>query len=1322
MPKAKGQNVLTVDFVNYPEPKDLMIRGQEFYAVWDENAGIWKTDRASLYKIIDDTINTVRDKHKDCSIALCRRASDKVVERLNDYIKRNLYDIYNDLNQKLVFKSDPVCREDYSTKRLDYDVVEGECPCWNEIIGTLYDDAERHKIEWCIGSIVSGDSKTLQKFLVFYGSAGTGKSTILNIIAKLFKGYTANFDAKSLGANKDFALEQFSTNPLVAIQHDGDLSHIADNTKLNSLVSHEEMSVNEKYKKLYSTKFNAFLFMGTNSPVKITDQKSGLLRRLIDCKPSGRKLSSSDYNRCMKGVDFELGQIAYHCLEVYESNKHCYDDYRPLEMISITNEFYNFVNDNLAILDVPEVSLRSAYNTYKQYAESGNMENVMSLTKFREELKNYYHTYENNKFYNLNKEVFYNKERIRNASSEEPLPDWLLFKNQSSIFDVEFMDCPAQYSTEDGKPKMAWDNVSTTLGELDTFKQHYVKTPLNLIVIDLDMKDKKGEKCKYLNLKRAAEFPPTYAELSKSGEGVHLHYYYDGDPLELADVIEKDVEIKVYSGKQALRRRLTMCNDNEIMHISSGLPTRKEKKKDMIDMYHFENEKHIRNMVIKCLSKADGRSTTQNMQHIKKIIEDAHENADLYYDLSDMYDDIYSFAASSSNQSDNCLKIVDEISDKLKKVPDIEVLHVPDEDSDTPIVFYDVEVFQNLFVICWGFDDDSDVVAMINPSPDEVLKLFRYRIIGFNNKEYDNTICMARAQGYTLMELYKLSQDIISNRVKPWWDAKRASYTDILDFASKKQSLKKYEIEMGIDHDELGLDWNKPVPEEMWERVAEYCKHDVVATRKAFHYLEGDWTGREILAELSGLTVNDSNNDHSKAIIFQGNKTPDLVYTDLATGEQFYDGEPYISTRTAEINSFPGYEYVWDAKENKYKNMYRDWDMSFGGLVWSKPGYYENVYLLDIESMHPTSIKQLDLFGKYNKGFVDIMDLRLAIKHKDYEYLKTAFDGRVAKYLDDKKKFKALKQAIKMVINPVYGLTSASFPNPFKDPRNVNNIVALRGALFMKTLFDEVVAMGYEPIHIKTDSIKIANGDEKIKQFCMDFAEKYGYRFEHEATYDKICLVNKAVYIAHESYGEDAEDGHPWVATGAQFAVPYVYKTLFSREEITFEDCCQTFQVRVGALHLDKNELLPSVVEEEKQRDKLNTAIKKLEKSGDTEDPTYETLVRTRTSLGEKIKEGHEYQFIGRVGQFTPIKDGRKGGKLMVVKSQEDVDAGIEKPSSASGADGYRWLESMTVKKLGLEDAIDTSYFDRLVDEAIDEIEKYVDIETLCGYARRKSA
>ena len=57
--------------------------------------------------------------------------------------------------------------------------------------------------------------------------------------------------------------------------------------------------------------------MGTNKPVKITDGKSGLIRRLIDVKPSGNKLSSKAYKEAFSKIDFELGAIAYHCKEVY---------------------------------------------------------------------------------------------------------------------------------------------------------------------------------------------------------------------------------------------------------------------------------------------------------------------------------------------------------------------------------------------------------------------------------------------------------------------------------------------------------------------------------------------------------------------------------------------------------------------------------------------------------------------------------------------------------------------------------------------------------------------------------------------------------------------------------------------------------------------------------------------------------------------------------------------------------------------------------------------------------------------------------------------
>ena len=65
-------------------------------------------------------------------------------------------------------------------------------------MSVLYSDEERHKIEWSIGAIVNGDSKKLQKFCVLYGSAGTGKSTVLNIIQDLFEGYYEDYGMKEM--------------------------------------------------------------------------------------------------------------------------------------------------------------------------------------------------------------------------------------------------------------------------------------------------------------------------------------------------------------------------------------------------------------------------------------------------------------------------------------------------------------------------------------------------------------------------------------------------------------------------------------------------------------------------------------------------------------------------------------------------------------------------------------------------------------------------------------------------------------------------------------------------------------------------------------------------------------------------------------------------------------------------------------------------------------------------------------------------------------------------------------------------------------------
>lgn len=168
---------------------------------------------------------------------------------------------------------------------------------------------------------------------------------------------------------------------------------------------------------------------------------------------------------------------------------------------------------------------------------------------------------------------------------------------------------------------------------------------------------------------------------------------------------------------------------------------------------------------------------------------------------------------------------------------------------------------------------------------------------------------------------------------------------------------------------------------------------------------------------------------------------------------------------------------------------------------------YGNIALLDVASMHPHSAINLNAFGEYTQHFKDLVDARIAIKRKDFDKARKMFGGKLAPYLDDETTAKNLTQALKIAINSVYGLTSANFDNPFRDIRNKNNIIALRGALFMRTLQDEVQKRGFKVAHIKTDSIKIPDATPEIIEFVMDFGRQYGYEFEHEATYDRMCLV-----------------------------------------------------------------------------------------------------------------------------------------------------------------------------------------------------------------------
>lgn len=1268
--------------------KDLMIRGGDFYAIWLQERGLWSTDEQDALQLIDRELDNYADAHKadfdNYRVLHMWDAESGMIDIWHRYCQRQMRDSFVMLDEKLIFSNTDVKKEDYASKRLPYPLEQGSIKAWNELMSVLYAPDERMKIEWAIGAIVNGDSKKIQKFMVMYGAPGTGKSTVINIIQKLFAGYYSAFDAKVLGSSSNaFALEAFKANPLIAIQHDGDLSRIEDNTRINSLVSHESMTVNEKFKSAYENRFKCFLILGTNNPVRITNAKSGIVRRLIDVEPTGNKVPAKKYEELISQIDFELGAIAWYCRNVYENNKHAYDDYIPIRMLSASNDMYNFMEDSYYVFKKEDgVSLQVAWEMYKNFCTSTNVPYMSSRRVFKEELMNYFRDYKERvntdsgerirSYYSGFKTEKFEKKSDFGASIPEKAKSWVDFKVQHSVLDDICKECPAQYANETGTPTQKWEKVKTKLADLDTSRLHYVKVPENHIVIDFDIPGEDGKKSFERNLEAASKWPKTYAELSKSGAGIHLHYIYSGDASKLSRIYDEHIEVKVFTGKSSLRRKLSKCNDIPVAPISSGLPMKGEK---MVSTDRVQSEKALRVLIMRNLNKEIHPYTKPSIDFIYKILEDAY-NSDLTYDVDDMRNSILGFAASSTNQADACLKIVSKMHFKSKE-PTAVVTY------EAPIVFFDCEVFPNLLLVNWKFQstpdkDEPTVYRLINPSADDIAKLAQYRLIGFNNRKYDNHILYARMIGWSVEAIYNLSQQIINERTGFFGEAYNFSYTDIYDFSAKKQSLKKFEIELGIHHQELGLPWDQPVPEEKWEEVARYCDNDVLATEAVFNARHADFVAREILADVAGMTVNDTTNSLTTRIIFGKEKNPRLVYTDLATGESddLIEVEPDILTKNTYLNAFPGYEWV-KGEDGRMHNMFRGTDLGLGGYVYAEPGMYWNVALLDVASLHPHSAVALNYFGEYTKNFNDLMDVRIYVKHKEYDKAKKLFNGKLAKYLDDPKQAKALSQALKIAINSVYGLTSATFENPFRNRKNANNIVALRGALFMRTLQDEVQQRGFTVAHIKTDSIKIPDATPEIIDFCMKFAEKYGYTFEHEATYEKMCLVNDAVYIARyldadqcqAQYGympeKNEEHSREWTATGTQFQIPYVFKTLFSHEPVVFADLCQTKTVSKGAIYLDKNEDLPE---------------------------------------GE-----HKYIFVGRVGSFCPIKPGC-GGAVLLRESGVN-DAGEKTYAAVGGSKGYRWLESEMVHELQMEKDINRSYFDKMADDAADAIAKYGDYE-----------
>lgn len=139
---------------------------------------------------------------------------------------------------------------------------------WKELFGTAYKPEELTKIEWVFGAVASEDYKKMQEFVVLYGPQMSGKTTVLNIAAKLF-------------------------GDSILIQEDLDLRKVRDDSLF-----------------LITTAI-------TQAAISRYNTDSGIVRRMLVVNTSGSFVPLETYRILLDRIYSDLEEVMLHCVKTY---------------------------------------------------------------------------------------------------------------------------------------------------------------------------------------------------------------------------------------------------------------------------------------------------------------------------------------------------------------------------------------------------------------------------------------------------------------------------------------------------------------------------------------------------------------------------------------------------------------------------------------------------------------------------------------------------------------------------------------------------------------------------------------------------------------------------------------------------------------------------------------------------------------------------------------------------------------------------------------------------------------------------------------------
>lgn len=512
------------------------------------------------------------------------------------------------------------------------------------------------------------------------------------------------------------------------------------------------------------------------------------------------------------------------------------------------------------------------------------------------------------------------------------------------------------------------------------------------------------------------------------------------------------------------------------------------------------------------------------------------------------------------------------------------------------ILFYDIEIFKEDALVIFK-NENKEVVKYFHNNFEGLGEFIEDKVlVGFNNYHYDDIVLSGMVEQWSKYQLKRLNDDIINGVNYSKSRLKCKTLDCYQEISVMKPSLKYIEGNMGrmILESEISFDIDRSLTESEFEEVFRYCSYDIDTTIDIYKKRENSYfkVKQALVDKLTNKNAYKWNSTTVSAQLLLDK--PLTKWSGLRGVDEFIDRVPgevkdmwIKGTRVISDEEVPT-----SVTHEEFGNTII---FGFGGLHGAPEGVriFRNVKLLDVASMYPNIIININALGDYTEKYKEILNRRLAIKHVD----------------------KLESDALKLVLNSVYGNLKNQYSKLYNP--NAAKSVCVYGQIALYDLCKRL-SNTCKIVNINTDGVAFITDSEEYKEVWKEWEKEYKFTLE-EDTFDVLIQKDVNNYIGVKGDKIKCKGG---------------YVNRYAGDNLFNNNSCRIMDIAIVNKLVHGKEVLDTLME---NRDKPYL---------------YQFILKAGgTFKGVFDKDGKQYQKINRVfatrGEGTCLYKKREDGALV---------------------------------------------------------------------------